>query len=350
MSAMTTKSVPVRPKPRVVFSGSGSDPNRSNCALAAESAMPPPTAPNVKSPKPENRTCCADAVSGVAASTSATRIRRERDILSLLDRAIALVGGSPRDGRAVRGCRGARREEQDRSQLRSAAPALPDQQLPGSPAHVRGRSGLKSGSIGLEAGRDGHPTACAADVQARAAGSRAAIRESSANSGTTKDNLVFRSASRGCRARSRAIVGPCLAPHAPARRTRPPRAPSLAAAPFRSQVHTRRQGMMAWTRGIIAAAVVLSAVGCGQESPQLSTAPTSSFETQSSSTPSGCGAITRTETLTGAAIGGVKPSGKAVATMYRTYCGQSNMLVVTVKSVNYPDGTVLGVTLDWSPI
>ena len=105
--------------------------------------------------------------------------------------------------------------------------------------------------------------------------------------------------------------------------------------------------MMSWARVIIAAAVVFASVGCGQESGQRFTAPTQVVDTDSTS---GCGTISRSETLSGAAINGVTPSGRATATMYPSYCGRSNSLLVSIKNVNYPDGTVVNISLDWSPI
>lgn len=56
------------------------------------------------------------------------------------------------------------------------------------------------------------------------------------------------------------------------------------------------------------------------------------------------------EVLTGPAIGGVVPEGLATADQSQFSSGGSTILTVQVKKVNLPDGTVLGVTLDFTPI
>jgi hypothetical protein len=56
------------------------------------------------------------------------------------------------------------------------------------------------------------------------------------------------------------------------------------------------------------------------------------------------------ETLTGAAIGGVVPEGEALADESQFASGGSTILTVQVKKVNLPDGTVLAVSLDFTPI
>ncbi len=68
---------------------------------------------------------------------------------------------------------------------------------------------------------------------------------------------------------------------------------------------------------------------------------------QSSSSSSGG---TVKETLTGPAINGVVPEGEAIADQSRFSSGGSTILTVRVKNVNLRDGTVLGVTLDFTPI
>jgi hypothetical protein len=69
---------------------------------------------------------------------------------------------------------------------------------------------------------------------------------------------------------------------------------------------------------------------------------------QTSSSSGGGGTVK--ETLTGPAINGVVPSGLAVADQSKFSSGGSTILTVQVKNVNLPSGTVLGVTLDFTPI
>jgi hypothetical protein len=56
------------------------------------------------------------------------------------------------------------------------------------------------------------------------------------------------------------------------------------------------------------------------------------------------------EVLSGPAINGVVPEGLASADQSRFSSGGSTILTVQVKKVNLRDGTVLGVTLDFTPI
>jgi hypothetical protein len=73
----------------------------------------------------------------------------------------------------------------------------------------------------------------------------------------------------------------------------------------------------------------------------------SSWQTSSSS--SGGGGTVK-ETLVGPAINGVTPSGLATADQSKFSSGGSTILTVQVKNVNLPSGTVLGVTLDFTPV
>jgi len=69
-------------------------------------------------------------------------------------------------------------------------------------------------------------------------------------------------------------------------------------------------------------------------------------------TPPGCqtGGVLR-EALTGSAFNGTTPSGTATADETRfSGCGGFSLLSVTVKNVNLPDGSVLWVTLDFTPV
>jgi hypothetical protein len=63
----------------------------------------------------------------------------------------------------------------------------------------------------------------------------------------------------------------------------------------------------------------------------------------------GCSGPTVKEQLSGPAIGGVVPEGEARADESQFPCGGNTILTVRVKNVNYPDGTVLRVTLDFQP-
>jgi hypothetical protein len=56
------------------------------------------------------------------------------------------------------------------------------------------------------------------------------------------------------------------------------------------------------------------------------------------------------EQLSGPAINGVTPQGLATADQSQFSSGGSTILTVQVKNVNLRDGTVLGVTLDFTPV
>jgi hypothetical protein len=56
------------------------------------------------------------------------------------------------------------------------------------------------------------------------------------------------------------------------------------------------------------------------------------------------------ETLTGPAIGGVVPEGQALADESRFQSGGDTILTVQIKKVNLPDGALLDVSLDFTPI
>src|SRR4051812_6742092 len=69
-------------------------------------------------------------------------------------------------------------------------------------------------------------------------------------------------------------------------------------------------------------------------------------------TPPGCqtGGVVK-EALSGAAFNGRTPSGQATADMTRfSGCGGFSLLSVQVQNVNVPDGTLLWVTLDFTPV
>ena len=102
----------------------------------------------------------------------------------------------------------------------------------------------------------------------------------------------------------------------------------------------------------IAMAALLMAAGCGGREGSLSpTAPSvlsDSSQTASGGGGGGCGSAK--ETLTGAAINGVTPSGEAVADMSKFCSGGSTSLTVNVRNVNLADGVALQVTIDFKPI
>ena len=56
------------------------------------------------------------------------------------------------------------------------------------------------------------------------------------------------------------------------------------------------------------------------------------------------------EALIGPPIGGIVPEGQAVADMSRFQAGGSTILTVQVRKVNLPDGTILPVTLSFTPV
>ena len=102
----------------------------------------------------------------------------------------------------------------------------------------------------------------------------------------------------------------------------------------------------------IAMAALLMAAGCGgREGSPSPTAPSvlsDSSQTASGGGGGGCGSAK--ETLTGAAINGVTPSGEAVADMSKFCSGGSTSLTVNVRNVNLADGVALQVTIDFKPI
>ncbi len=63
----------------------------------------------------------------------------------------------------------------------------------------------------------------------------------------------------------------------------------------------------------------------------------------------GCGPTVK-EALSGPALNGVVPEGQAQADESQFLCGGTTTLTVQVKNVNLPDGTVLPVSLDFTPV
>ncbi|HXI30115.1 MAG TPA: hypothetical protein VNG89_16875 [Vicinamibacterales bacterium] len=102
-------------------------------------------------------------------------------------------------------------------------------------------------------------------------------------------------------------------------------------------------------KGAIAIVAVSAAVGCSQRpagSSEFSAAVTAPTSPSLAASTGG----TMKEALTGPAIGGVVPEGQALADMSRFADGGSTTLSVQIKKVNLPDGTVLTVALDFTPL
>jgi hypothetical protein len=98
--------------------------------------------------------------------------------------------------------------------------------------------------------------------------------------------------------------------------------------------------------GIIA---VAAAVGCSQ---QRSSSTIGTFDLASPTSPSLASSTGGTvkETLTSAALNSVGPEGEALADQSNYLTGGSTILTVQIKKVNVPDGTALGVTLDFTQL
>jgi hypothetical protein len=101
----------------------------------------------------------------------------------------------------------------------------------------------------------------------------------------------------------------------------------------------------------IAMAALLMAAGCGgREGSPGPTAPSVLSDRSQTASGGGGGCGSAKETLTGAAINGVTPSGEAVADMSKFCSGGSTSLTVNVRNVNLADGVALQVTIDFKPI
>src|SRR6476619_2842039 len=101
----------------------------------------------------------------------------------------------------------------------------------------------------------------------------------------------------------------------------------------------------------IAMAALVIAAGCGgHEGAPSPTAPSVLSDSSQTSSGGGGGCGSAKETLTGAAINGVTPSGEAVADMSKFCSGGSTSLTVDVRNVKLADGVALQVTIDFKPI
>jgi hypothetical protein len=100
-------------------------------------------------------------------------------------------------------------------------------------------------------------------------------------------------------------------------------------------------------RGIVAGVAVCAAVGCSQRNAGEGALALGSPAAPSLAASSGG---TVKETLTGPPINGVVPEGQALADQSQFLSGGSTTLTVQVRKVNLPDGTVLAVALDFTPV
>jgi hypothetical protein len=106
--------------------------------------------------------------------------------------------------------------------------------------------------------------------------------------------------------------------------------------------------------GFAAIVAVVASVACGQRSDgsadggMMLGSPTA--PSLASHGGGGGGGGTLKETLSGAPINGVTPSGQAVADESQFSSGGSTILTVTVSNVNLPDGTQLAVSIDFKPL
>ena len=100
--------------------------------------------------------------------------------------------------------------------------------------------------------------------------------------------------------------------------------------------------------GVIGIIAVAAAVGCSQQ--RSSSVGTFDLTAPTSPSLAASSGGTVKEALTGPAIGGVVPEGQALADESHYLSGGSTILTVQIKKVNEPDGTVLGVSLDGTPV
>ena len=100
-------------------------------------------------------------------------------------------------------------------------------------------------------------------------------------------------------------------------------------------------------RSIVVLCSLVAATACGAH-PDAPISPTPITDTNDATLSNLSG--TAKETLTGPAINGVVPEGQALADQSKFLSGASTTLTVQVKKVNLPDGTILNVSLDFSPV
>jgi len=102
--------------------------------------------------------------------------------------------------------------------------------------------------------------------------------------------------------------------------------------------------------GALAVIVCVSAVGCAQPRAGEGAAASPLAPSADSATTQASAGGTVKESLSGAGLNGVVPQGQASVDQSRFASGGDSVLTVQLKSVNLPDGTVLGVTLDFTPM
>ena len=97
---------------------------------------------------------------------------------------------------------------------------------------------------------------------------------------------------------------------------------------------------------VVIIGALAATVGCGRPNP---TSPSVLADINPAVQNSSTGGTVK-ETLSGPSIAGVVPEGEALADESQFLSGGSTTLTVQVKKVNLPDGTVLSVSLDFSPV
>jgi hypothetical protein len=100
-------------------------------------------------------------------------------------------------------------------------------------------------------------------------------------------------------------------------------------------------------RLVVVLCAIAAAAACGDR--PAPTAPTTLSDINDATLAGSSGGTVK-ETLTGLAIGGVVPEGQALADQSNFLSGGSTTLTVQIKKVNLPDGTVLSVSLDFTPV
>jgi hypothetical protein len=104
-------------------------------------------------------------------------------------------------------------------------------------------------------------------------------------------------------------------------------------------------------RPFAAIVALLAAGGCaGRGSSDESNSGYVSLTSPTTVTASSSSGGTLKETLTGPAVSGVVPEGQALADESRFPSGGNTILTVQIRKVNLPDGTILGVSIDFTPL
>lgn len=102
---------------------------------------------------------------------------------------------------------------------------------------------------------------------------------------------------------------------------------------------------------IVIVVLIAAGAGCAEgRAADESNAGYASVTGPSPATAASSSGGTLKETLTGPAINGVVPEGQAIADESRFSGGGSTFLTVQIRKVNLPDGTALGVSIDFKPL